>query len=118
MQERRKEQRWPTYLGGQVSFASQHSTADCLIRNASTGGAKLVVRQARFVPDGFELAITQRDIVYRAHVRWRSRDEFGVELEPMSSEKNAPVSLSLMRRLKRTETENAKLKRRIAELSQ
>lgn len=117
MRERRKEQRWPSYLGGRASFRQQ-STADCLVRNISATGAKLIVRGGRFVPDEFELTVPQRDTIYRARARWRSLDEIGVELEAASHEANAPVPLSLARRLKRAETENAGLKRRISELSE
>jgi hypothetical protein len=42
----------------------------------------------------------------------------GVKLVPPLQESNAPVPLSLVRRLKQVETENASLKRRITALSE
>jgi hypothetical protein len=117
MQERRKQQRWPAYLGGRAAF-SLHSTADCLIRNISDGGARLAVHGDQLIPDEFELTIPQRNAVYRARARWRAFEDLGVELESPLHAGDAPVPLSLVRRLKKVEDENAGLKRRIAELTE
>jgi hypothetical protein len=116
MQEKRKEQRWPAYLGGRASFLDRQTSSDCLVRNTSGGGALLRVGQPRFVPDEFELTIPQRDAVYRARTRWRSATEVGVELEGAVGTADAADSLTLMDRLKRAERKNRKLKNRLAEL--
>lgn len=117
MPEKRNEQRWPAYLGGRISFLNGQATADCLIRNKSEGGAKLVIFNGRFVPDGFDLIVPQREAMYRAKTRWRSRDEIGVTLEPANSAAQA-IPLSLMRRFKQIEAENERLRARTAELSE
>jgi PilZ domain-containing protein len=114
MRERRKTQRLPAYLGGQVAFFRRRATADCIIRNTSATGAKLVIQNCSFVPDEFELTIPQRQAEYRVRARWRGVNEIGVELEPLQTS-DAPVPLALVRRMKRLEAENADLKRRMAE---
>jgi len=117
MQERRKEQRWRAYIGGRVSFFHGRSTADVLIRNTSSSGAKIVVHNGRFIPDQFDLTVPQWQTVVRATARWRRRDQIGIEFErPHKNE--APIPISLGRRLKQLESKNAELKQRIAELSE
>jgi hypothetical protein len=117
MREKRNEQRWPTYLGGRISFLKGQATADCLIRDKSENGAKLIIFNGRFVPDDFDLMVRQRDAIYRARARWRSRDEIGVTLEPANAAAQ-PIPLSMMRELKQIEAENERLKARVAELSE
>jgi hypothetical protein len=122
MRERRRHQRWPAYLGGRASFFHGQASADFVIRNTSENGAKLVVHGGDFVPEEFELSIPQRDTVYRARACWRGPDVIGVELQPLTErtadDESTVVPLSLMRRIRRMETENSVLKRRIAELTE
>jgi hypothetical protein len=118
MQEKRKEPRWPAYLGGRASFLDHQSTADCLIRNTSEQGALLRVERGQFFPDEFELIIPQRDTVFRARARWRGGEQVGVELRRAAAGTYPSAPLSLMERLKRVEKKNRQLKRRLAELSQ
>lgn len=80
MEEQRKHQRWPAYLGGRACFSRNQSTADVLIRNTSESGAKVVVHNGVFVPNRFTLQVPRRNKEYRAIARWRRGDEIGVEL--------------------------------------
>ena len=119
IQERRKEPRSPTYLGGRASFFDHQSSADCVVRNISSTGALLRVGSGQFVPQEFDLILPQRDAVYRARARWRGREEVGVELVPASAgAADTSSSLSLMERLKRAERKNRELKQRLAEFGQ
>jgi hypothetical protein len=118
MQEKRKEQRWPAFLGGRASSLDHQSTADCLIRNTSERGALLRVGRGQFFPDEFELIIPQRDAVFRARARWRGGEQVGVELRHAAAGADSPAPLSLMEQLRRIEKKNRQLKRRLAELSQ
>jgi hypothetical protein len=86
---------------------------DCLVRNASGDGVKLVVPNTTSLPDQFELHIPRWQGAYRVRARWRQLEEVGVEIErPQQSA--APVPLALARRVKQLEAENAALKRRLA----
>jgi|ERR1035437_4348990 hypothetical protein len=117
MQERRKVQRWPAYIGGRASFLSEKSTADVLIRNTSTSGAKVVVQNSLFVPDNFRLTIPKCQTEYRVRACWRHYDEIGVEFE-QECVNDMPTRLSLLRRTKQLAVKNAELKHRISELSE
>jgi hypothetical protein len=114
MRERRKEQRWPAYLGGRASFFRGQSTADVLIRNRSDSGAKLIVHDGRFIPDDFNLTLPERQAEYRVCTRWRRYNEIGVEFEAGGAD-DMPTPLSSARRIKQLKAKNAELKRRLAE---
>jgi len=77
-QERRRQQRWPAYLGGGARFLKQ-LTVNVLIRNTCASGAKLVVNVPNLVPSEFTLSVPKRQKEYRAIARWRHGNEIGVE---------------------------------------
>jgi hypothetical protein len=109
MLDRRREQRWPAYLGGKISFSKRFSVADCLVRNTSPRGARLVVYNGCFVPDEFDLSIPCKRVSYRVHARWRRFEVIGVEVaHPPAAE--APVPLAYVRRIKQLEADNKRLK--------
>ena len=115
MQDRRKTTRRRTYIGGQIAFNRRSSLMDCLVRNISAEGAKLVFTQTATVPQEFDLSLHQ-ERVFRARVVWRRADEAGVAfLEPRPQ--TAPISLDLVRRLRQCEAEKAALQRRVEQLS-
>jgi hypothetical protein len=113
MQDRRREQRWPAYLGGTITYSKRVAVLDCLVRNISPRGARLTIASG-IVPDAFELHIPQQQAEYHARMRWRSADAIGVEFSH-AQDAAAPVPLSLVRRIKRLENENAGLRRRLHE---
>lgn len=117
MLERRKEQRWPAYLGGRIICDRRESTADCLIRSTSPSGARLVFNQAGFLPDEFSLQIPVKKTEMRVTARWRRGDVVGVEMIQWRNTE-APVDLSMARRLRQLDEQDQRLKRRIAELSE
>ena len=82
MVDRRTNERRPAYWAGQIRFNQRKSVLDCLVRNASGSGVKLVLTGATFVPRDFELLIPKNHAEYRAKVVWRQSDEIGVHLEP------------------------------------
>ncbi|HEY1544710.1 MAG TPA: PilZ domain-containing protein [Xanthobacteraceae bacterium] len=112
-QERRKQPRMPTYLGGQITTDHKLIAIDCVVRNMSGTGAKLLVPNTTLVPDEFVLQITTREAAYRVRPRWRNLRELGVEVVPLAAD-NAPVPLASARRIKQLEAENAGLKRRLS----
>jgi hypothetical protein len=82
MLERRKQQRQRTYWGGKISFNRHQSLLDCLVRNTSEFGAKLVLSGTTFLPRDFDLQIPKHRTEYRARIVWRRADEVGVQFEP------------------------------------
>jgi hypothetical protein len=116
MQDRRKTTRRRTYLGGQIAFNRQSPLVDCLVRNISAEGAKLVLASTGTVPQEFDLAVHKTERTFRARMIWQRAEEAGVVfLEPRPH--SAPVSLDLVRRLRECEAEKAALQRRVEQLS-
>ncbi|NVO14121.1 MAG: PilZ domain-containing protein [Rhodoplanes sp.] len=114
MQDRRREQRWPAYLRGRISFADRFAAVDCLIRNTSATGARLAVHNGVFVPDEFDLAIPRKSTEVRVRARWRTVDAIGVEIaDPPAAD--APIPISLARRIRELEAANEALERRLHE---
>jgi hypothetical protein len=114
MRDRRKEQRWPAFLAGTISFNRRLSVADCIVRNTSSFGARLVFHNTPFVPDEFELTIAQKNIECRVRTCWRRFDEIGVEIQERQPAERPALSLQQARRLHRLEQENASLRRQLA----
>ena len=112
MNERRREQRQRSYLGGQIAYNHRRSTMDCLVRDVSPLGARLVFPGTVTTPDAFDLHIPQRDERHRVRVVWRREEEVGVGFAPRN-EASAPISLEQARRVRALEAENAALRVRL-----
>ena len=112
MEERRKAGRSPSYLGGQITTDRKLIAMDCVVRNTSDAGARLVVPTAALLPDVFELHIPRKNTAYRVCARWRDADGIGVQVMPLAPD-DAPVPIELARRIKQLEAENADLRRRL-----
>lgn len=113
-QERRKQQRSPSFMGGQITTDRKLIAIDCVVRNMSGAGAKLVVPNTTLLPEEFELHIAKHETASRVRTCWRRERELGVEVLLLTAA-NPPVPLSLARRIKRLEIENAALRRRLSE---
>jgi hypothetical protein len=116
MQERREFQRGRTYLGGRLAFNNQYCAIDCLVRNMSQNGAKLVFEGTVLLPGEFDLMLPQKGESRRARVVWRQQDEAGVTfLQPAGQ---GVVSIQMARRVKKLEADRAALAARVAELTE
>ncbi|MCJ2087667.1 PilZ domain-containing protein [Methylobacterium sp. E-005] len=127
MSEHRRETRQRVFLKGRIVFNNGSSSFDCLVRDMSSSGARLVMSDAATLPEAFDLYIPQKDRTYRATLRWRREDGIGVifedparapapsALDPAASE--ASVTM-LLRRVSELETENAALRRLLASMAQ
>jgi hypothetical protein len=78
---RRSERRMRTLLTGKLVFGEHGLTADCTIRNLSSGGAKLQTSLAATLPREVWLIVVRKDCAYRASVAWRVGEEVGVRFE-------------------------------------
>src|ERR1700682_1972421 len=105
MQERRREGRSPAYLGGQITTARRLIAIDCVVRNTSGTGAKLVVPSATLLPDVFELHIPRKTSAYRVRTCWRHLGDVGVEIMPLAAS-DAPVPPAVARPFKRMEDQD------------
>lgn len=115
MRDRRRALRHPSYLGARISYNERRSTVDCLLRNVSERGAKLVVASPGLLPSEFDVYIARQERNRRARIVWqRGGTEFGVTF--VASRPVASVApLVFARRLEALEAENVALARRVSE---
>jgi hypothetical protein len=116
MQDRRKTARMRTYFGGQIAFNQRSSVMDCLVRNVSPDGAKLIFTNTVAVPQEFDLSIRKDARTLRARVIWRRADEAGVAFVRPEAV-SPPVPIEVARRLRDCEAEKVALRERIKQLS-
>jgi hypothetical protein len=78
MAEKRKVQRTRTLKAARIVLKNGTSTMNCMVKNISGTGAKLVADNFLDAPDAFDLLM---DGGVRQHciVRWRKLKELGVE---------------------------------------
>jgi hypothetical protein len=76
--ERRKITRQKSFLRGMIYFNNRRNAADCLIRDISPYGARLIFSDAVTTPDVLDLYIPQKEQTLRTHVIWRHGQELGV----------------------------------------
>ena len=112
MGERRGSTRRRSFLKGCIYFNGRLTAVDCLVRDLSSIGARLIFSEAVVVPDVVELAISQKKRTLPAHVQWRRGQEAGVvftsrEVAPQA----APAALGdLAERVENLEQEVAALR--------
>jgi hypothetical protein len=109
--ERRQVPRQKSFLRGQVLFNNRRNAVDCLIRDISTRGARLIFSTSATTPDALEVFIPQKDQTLHAQVIWRSSSEIGVEFRQPQQAETPPDEGNLADRVQRLEAELAALKR-------
>jgi len=75
--EKRSAERRRVFKGAYISFSGLHSAIDCVVRNHSETGARLLVESTVGVPDAFEL-VRSGAPPRKCHVVWRQAAEIGV----------------------------------------
>ncbi len=118
MEDRRISTRQKSFLQGRIYFNNRRSSIDCLIRDISETGAKLVFSDAVAIPDIIELYIPNKDETHRARVLRRIGVEVGVAFESEGSTSLVPdaAPADLPERVQKLESEFAKLQRKLNEL--
>ena len=113
--EHRKSLRQRSFLHGCIYFNNRRSAIDCLIRDMSPQGARLVFSQTATIPDVIDLHIPQKDQMLRAHVQRRTAGEVGISFDAAPSPA-IPASDDLAARVQQLEAEVAALKRMLKRL--
>ncbi len=117
MGERRRSRRQKSFLRGCIYFNKRRGAMDCLIRDLSDEGARIIFSDAVNVPDVVELYIPQKEQTVRAHVKWRHGDEVGLDFPDAVRLADAPPeSGELAPRVAKLESEVAALRRILKQL--
>jgi hypothetical protein len=115
MAERRNATRHKSLLRGCIYFNHRRSATDCLIRDISESGARLVFSAAVAIPDVVDLYIPQKEQTLRARVQWRHGEEVGVAFEELPQVPEevaaAPDAGDVVARLQKLEADVAFLRR-------
>jgi PilZ domain len=116
MAEHRRAFRQKSFLRGCVYFNKRRSALDCLIRDYSEHGARIIFSQAVNVPDLVELYIPQKEQTVRARVQWRCGDEIGLGFPDALRAADGSSDGELALRVARLESEIAGLKKLVKKL--
>lgn len=116
--EKRKAERLRTLMGARVVFNGGNSTLDCQVRNISATGARLAISGAAILPsEDFLLVVPARNKTYRVELRWRSYDAAGVKFLDEVAAVEGETLQALGSSVEELRAENARLRRRIAEMA-
>ena len=99
-----------------VYFNNRRSVADCLIRDISPYGARLIFSDTVTTPDTLDLYIPQKEQTLRAHVIWRIGHDVGVAFPQATQSEPAAPSGDLAERVVKLEAEIASIKRVLKKL--
>src|SRR5262245_16718249 len=119
MSERRTSARQKSFLRGCIYFNNRRSALDCLIRDISATGARLIFSDTVTIPDVVDLYVPQKEQTLRAQVQWRHGDEIGVAFAnaPQASAPRRPLDVAeLADRVERLEGEVAAMRKLIKRL--
>jgi hypothetical protein len=119
MSERRIAARQKSFLRGCIYFNNRRSSADCLIRDISETGARLIFSGTVAIPDVVDLYVPQKEQTLRVHVQWRHGDEVGVAFAPAAQPQEPAVFAEtgdLSERVQKLEGEIAALRRIVKRL--
>ena len=119
MSERRQSTRQKSFLRGCIYFNNRRSALDCLIRDISNTGARLIFSDTVTIPDVVDLYIPQKEQTLRARVEWRQGEEVGVAFVQAGRAPASPLPsdvAELSDRVHKLETEVAALRKMLKRL--
>ena len=116
MAERRISSRQKSFLRGCVYFNNRRSSADCLVRDISETGARLIFSDAVTMPDVVELYIPQKEQTLRAQALGRNGNEIGVSFPAAQAAGADHSGEDLTERVAKLEAEIASIKRMLKKL--
>jgi hypothetical protein len=80
-ENRRISGRVRTLLAGKLIIAQSGISLDCLIRNLSTGGARVRVNAETDLPPKVSLLLVKEGLLFETNVSWRRGDQIGLTFE-------------------------------------
>ena len=115
MGERRQSTRRRTYLGGEASFEKLATRDSCLVRDLSTGGARVVLSGSTLMPNAFDLTIRESGETRQVQVIWRDGLQLGVASGVPAA---TPIAPAAARRIRQLEADRNALLRRLARIDE
>jgi hypothetical protein len=105
-EERRRRARQKSFLRGCIYFNNRGSSVECLIRDMSQYGARILISGSINIPDVVDLYIPQKGRTLRARVEWRQEEEIGLAFveATIAAEENV-TSQQIAQRLEHLESE-------------
>ena len=79
--ERRREPRGRALLLGKVLFVTNSLTSDCVVRNLSTSGARITLKDAGAYPSDSVLVVIKTGLAHETATVWAGRDERGLRFD-------------------------------------
>jgi hypothetical protein len=76
--------------GAKIVFNNNSSVIDCIVRDLSPHGARLVVASPVGIPERFDLRIDRNGMCHPAKVTWRANDQIGVKFLDVPGMINRP----------------------------
>ncbi len=116
MAERRQSVRQKSFLRGCVYFNKRRGALDCLIRDFSEHGARIIFSETVSVPDLVDLYIPHREQTVRARVQWRCGDEIGLAFPDALHAAAGTTDGELALRVARLESEIVALRKLVKKL--
>jgi hypothetical protein len=77
--ERRASNRRRALKGATVRFNKDYDAIECVVRDQSDGGARLVFSTTQGIPNTFGIEISGGES-RTGHVRWRNRTDLGITI--------------------------------------
>ena len=115
MVDRRRSVRSRVFMGGRLAFNHRHSTMDCVVRNLSEGGARIVLPRFVLLPPEMDFVVPSTDRSYRARVAWQDDCDIGLSfLDYNPAATIVPIDLAV--RIRGLEGERRRLRQRIDQL--
>jgi hypothetical protein len=115
MNDRRTSTRQKSFLRGCIYFNNRRSAIDCLIRDISATGARLIFSETVSIPDRIDLYVAQKEQLLCARVQWRRGDEVGIAFGAAAAG-NSQGDYELVERVARLEAEIVALRKMIKRL--
>ena len=97
-------------------YDQHYCVIDCLVRNISEAGARLVFASPAVIPAEFDLLFSQKGSTRRAQVTWRKELDVGVQF--LSGRSEVSIPLEAAQTIRTLKTQNERLLRRLSELSE
>jgi hypothetical protein len=98
-------------LQGRICFSNGRTSFDCLIRDITQLGARILFSDVVNLPDKVDLYIPQKNQTIRARVIWRHNDEIGLAFFETADEHKRLTPSELAKRVVQLESEVRTLKR-------